>query len=140
MTNLSLSSPALRLRGSGCRYLQVHVLNRDDAPLRLASAGVTRLRRFLAFQSRPAEACFVYVGNPQVAGPRYDIGHYADRLRRDGVVAAGLGTVVANPTHMRDGPLPWSERCAWVIWLALLAVLAVLALLVRRQWRSLRAD
>jgi len=133
-------SPALKLGGSRCRYLQVHVLNRDDAPLRFVGAEVTRLRRFLAFQTRPAEACFVYVGNPQAAGPRYDIGHYVDRLRRDGVAAAGLGAVVANPTYMRGGALPWSERCAWVIWLALVAVLVVLALLVRRQLRSVRPD
>ncbi len=125
------------LNGAAYRYLRVRVENGDDAPLGFLGAGVTRLVHRVAFPPRGQGPYALYVGNPDARRADYDIAHYVDRLRREGVHPATLAAVTANPVFGKERELPWSEQYRWLIWVVLLAVVGVLAWLVIRQARAL---
>ncbi len=130
-------SVGLRISGARYRYLQLWIDNRDDPPLHCEGAGVNRLRRYLAFQPKWDGVYTLYFGNTSAGRPRYDIVHYVDRLRSEGVARATLGAAMPNPAYRPDErPVPWSERYSGIIWLALLAALGVLGLLVYRQVKA----
>ncbi|MFC1671543.1 DUF3999 family protein [Planctomycetota bacterium] len=127
----------LGITGTAYRYLRIEIQNGDDPPLQFQSASANRLVHYLVFPPQADGAHFLYLGNPDARSPRYDLSHYVDRLRGEGVTPASLGAMTANPHYRAEGPtIPWSEQFQWVIWLALLAVFGVLALLLHRQIRD----
>jgi hypothetical protein len=125
------------LVGAGYRYLLVRIQNGDNSPLDVSGLSVRRATVKVAFPERGTEGYALYVGNPSAARPEYDVGHYLDRLRGDGVQMASLGGLMPNPAYgPRERVLPWSERHRSVIWVALLAMVAALGFLVYRMVRS----
>ena len=132
-------SLVLRVSPARFRYLRVRVHDADNPPLRFEGAEVTRLHTYLAFQPKGPAEHQLYVGNPKAGRPSYDLVHYAERLRGEGVAQAVLGLPLPNPERPEGPPIPWSERHKAMIWIALIAVLAVLGLLVYRQARAARA-
>jgi hypothetical protein len=127
----------------GCRYLKLCIYNGDDAPLKLAGAVLTvhRLQQYVAFQAKGAGPYKLYLGNARAVAPQYDLAHFADRLRAEGVTKATLGLVEANPSY--DLPVkavPWSEQHKGLIWVAILFLGLVLFLMVRRQFRRAKSD
>lgn len=136
-------SLVLSIRGARYRYLRVRVANADDAPLHYQGASVTRLVHYAVFQPEASTRYSLYFGNVEAQKPSYDIRHYIDRLRAEGVHQGALGKAMENPTFGQPEPAaPWSERHKELLWLALLAAVAVLALLIYRMARSApaRAD
>jgi len=135
-------SLGLRPRPMGscrCRYLRIRIHNGDNAPLDITGARVTRLVHRLVFQPRGAGPYTLYLGRRNAERPRYDLAHFVDRLRKEGVTQAQLGRVSANPTFAHEvEEVPWSERHKWVLWAVLVGVLIVLASLVWRQSKSAR--
>lgn len=130
-------SLTLDLKGRKYRYLQLRIDNDDDPPLHFDGARVARLGQFVDFHAKFSGRYVLYFGNPQAAQPRYDIVHYIDRLRTEGVDSATLGRALANPAFgQAEQTVPWSERHKALLWAALLAVMIVLGLLVYRQSRS----
>ena len=127
----------LRLEG-GRRYVLVRIHNGDNAPLTFTGLTARRLQTYLAFQPAGVGSCRLYVGNPAADGPQYDLAHFIDRLRAQGVTKAALGPVGPNPLFaVETKPVPWSERYRSLLWVALLAVLGVLTVLVIRQARRI---
>jgi hypothetical protein len=134
-------SLSLDLAGARHRYLRVRIENADDPPLGLEGASATRLQCYLAFEPRWKAPYTLYFGNADARRPHYDIEHYVDRLRSEGVTVAALGQAMANPTFGEGGKrAPWSERYGWAIWIALLGGVGVLALLVYRQAKAAAAS
>lgn len=125
-----------------CRYLLLRIHDGDDPPLKLTGLKVYRLRHYLAFQATEGGPYRLYFGSPAAAAPQYDLAHYADRLRAEGVARAGLSAASANPSFApAERVIPWSERYKWPLWAALIAILVVLGVLVARQARRApRAD
>jgi len=127
----------LNLSGARYRYLELQIQNGDDPPLHFEGAGVTRLRTYLAFQAKWPGAYKLYAGNQAATQPAFDIVHYIQRLRGEGVTTAQLGALAPNPAYrVAQQAVPWSERHKGLIWAALLAALAVLGLLVYRQIKA----
>ena len=130
-------SLTLNLQGTRTRYIRIRIADADDPPLKFQTATANRLVHHLAFKPKANDACFLYLGNTEAVLPRYDLPHYAEALRKQGVVAAALGPVDPNPLYgPEEKPLSWSERYAGAIWVALLAAAAVLGLLVYRQMKA----
>ncbi len=126
-------SLTINLMPTQYRYLKAVIRNGDDSPLNFTGAAVTRLVKQLEFQPKRNSGYAVYVGNPKASRPTYDLSHYVERLRKEGVVQASLGNFVDNPAHKPvERQVPWSERYSWLIWIALVAMLVVLGLLVYR--------
>ncbi len=127
----------IKLTDARYRYLRVRIDDGDDPPLRFEGAEINRLVYYLAFQPKWEGDYTLYVGNASARLPRYDIVHYIDRLRGEGVFPAEQGEVGPNPTFAPPSErLPWGERYKGIIWIVLLGVLAVLGLLVYRQIKS----
>lgn len=125
------------LKGARYRYLRIQVRNDDNPPLHFTGASVRRLVGYLTFPAEKGSRYALYLGNHKAAKPRYDVGHYLDRMR--GVYKAVLGKLEPNPAYTKaEKPIPWSERHKEIIWLALLAMLAALGLLVYRIAASAR--
>jgi hypothetical protein len=125
----------------GCRYLKLCIYNGDDAPLKLASPvlKIYRLREYVAFQAKGAGPYKLYLGKADAAAPQYDLAHFADRLRAEGVTKATLDSVAPNPSYAPPvKTIPWSERHKALIWGAMLLLGLVLVLMVRRQFRNAR--
>ncbi|MFH0911689.1 MAG: DUF3999 family protein [Planctomycetota bacterium] len=136
--SLAAPRPEVRLQGRGCRYLRIVIANHDDAPLRFTNLAVRRLQSFLAFPPQTGTPAYtLYCGNSEAKRPEYDLAHFADRLRKEGVYKASLGPLTKNPLFVeKPEVLPWSERHKALLWTALLAVLAILAVLLWRQARA----
>lgn len=132
-------SLALGLRRTGFRYLRIGIVNGDDPPLAdFRGVEVRRCVRSLAFQAKAEGSYSLYAGNAAARAPSYDIVHFAERLRGEGVAAAKLGAMIANPRYGKAGAMqPWSERHKILMWLALLTAAAVLCLIIARQIRSM---
>ena len=125
----------------GCRYLKLRIYNGDDAPLKLASPilKVYRLQEYVAFQAKGPGPYKLYLGKADAAAPQYDLAHFADRLRGEGVTKATLDAVAPNPSYAPPvKTIPWSERHKALIWGAMLFLGLVLVLMVRRQFRHAR--
>jgi len=132
---------ALNLQGARYRYLLVQIENRDDPPLHLDGVQATRLAYYLAFPPKGPGGYSLYFGNPRASRPSYDIEHYADRVRKQGVLLLNLGKVIPNPAYTQaEKVVPWSEQHKAIIWIALLAGAAVLLLLVYRMAKSVPAS
>ena len=130
-------SQILPLSGAKYRYLQVRIENGDDAPLlRFNGADLRLITYYVAFQSKGARDYFLYLGNPKAGYPSYDIAHYMNRLRSEGVIRPASWSLSPNPDYGAREVIPWSERHKWILWAALLAVGAVLGFLVYRQVKS----
>jgi len=125
----------INLEGCRYRYLRLHIDNGGDPPLQLREASFSRLATFAAFQPKFKGTYFLYFGNHQAETPSYDLGHYDERLRRNGVIQAGLGPV-EKLTHDEKKIRPWSEQHEAILWFALLAVVGVLGLLIFRQFKG----
>ncbi len=129
----------VNLKGARYRYLMIRVRNDDNPPLHFTSARVERLVGRIAFPSKTGARFALYLGNAKARKPGYDVGHYLDRMRGQGVYEAALGEVEHNPRYTKvEKPIPWSERHKGIIWVALLAMLAALGLLVYRIAASAR--
>ncbi len=123
----------------GCRYLKLLIYNGDDAPLKVVDAGLTvrRLQQYVAFQAKAAGPYKLYVGNDKAPAPRYDLSHFADRLRAEGVTKATLGLAAPNPSFApREKVIAWSERHEGAIWGAMIFLGLVLVFMVGRQLRK----
>ncbi len=123
----------------GCRYLKVRIYNRDDSPLKLVknSLGVRRLRQYVAFQAKGPGPCTLYLGNEKAPAPQYDLPHFADRLRAEGVTAATLGPVEANPFFEPPPKEPtWADEHRGLTWAAMIFLSLVLIAMVVRQLRK----
>jgi len=130
-------SLSLKLTGAGFRYLRVEIRNGDAPPLRFTWARADRLVPKIVTAPVTTGKLALYVGNPEAKKPLYDVVHYVDRLRKDGITEASLGSRVPNPAYNSAKKLPpWSERHKAIIWLALLAMAAVLGYLVYRMASS----
>jgi len=117
------------------RYLLVRIDNGADKPLHFTGVSARRLASFVACRPQGLGKMWLYFGNEQASAPRYDLPHFVDRLRGEGVRAAFLGAPVPLEPGKGGAPVPWSEKYRALIWVALLAVCVVLALLIRRQVR-----
>ncbi len=125
----------------GCRYLKLRIYNGDDAPLKRGSPilKVHRRRQYVAFQAKGAGPYKLYLGNADAAAPQYDLAHFADRLRAEGVTKATLDAVAPNPSYAPPvKTIPWSEQHKGIIWGAMLFLGLVLVVMVRRQFRNAR--
>jgi hypothetical protein len=132
-------SLSLNLRRTKFRYLQIRIENRDDPPLSFTGARVFRLAQTLEFPTAAGGHYDVLTGYAKAIAPVYDLGHYIDRLRPQGVAHATLGKIRPNPLHTRtERTIPWSERHEEILWLALLAMAAALGFLVYRLAMSAR--
>jgi len=132
---------AINVDGTDSRYLRVEIENEDNPPLRVTGLTAQRSALLLQFKPEPGESYRLYLGNPEAIAPSYDLDHYIEQLRAEGITRASLGPVAPNPAYAAARPpvLPWSERQQIIFWVALLAVFLVLLLLVRRQLRAARA-
>ena len=118
------------------RYLRVRVANRDNPPLQFTKATATRFVTRAALPA-PKGSVRLYAGNAAASEPSYDLAHYADRLRVEGVVRASLGPLADNPDFGAPADeAPWSERHRAILWVAMLGALAVLAFLIYRQVKT----
>ena len=130
-------SLVLDVMGAQYRYLRIRIENRSDRPLVYTGATVSRRAAAVELSPRPSGGVlWLYAGNPEARAPQYDLGHHVARLRQEGVAAATLGALVANPLAGPPKAAPWSERHRWILWAALLAAAAVMALLIWRQARA----
>ncbi len=127
----------LDLKGTKYRYLLIKIMNHDDPPLAFSGATVSRYGRKVWFAAKGPGGFTLYFGNSKAKRPKYDVGRYISRLRRENVSTLTLGAVTANPAFKPVTPsIPWSERHSGIIWAALLAMLAVLGILIYRVARS----
>jgi hypothetical protein len=123
----------LTLKGSKYRYLLIKIMNYDDPPLEFAGATVSRYSRNVWFAATGPGRYTLYLGNPKAGHPKYDVGRYISRLRRENLSTATLGDVMPNPNFKPVArTVPWSERYSGIIWAALLAMLAALGGLIYR--------
>ena len=130
-------SLTLTLKGVKTRYLRIRIANADNPPLQFQGAIATRLARHLSLKPEAGASYGLYFGNPKAARPSYDLPHYADRLRQQGLVLATLGPAGPNPLYKLEvTPPPWSERYAGAVWVVLLLAVGVLGLLVYRQIKA----
>jgi hypothetical protein len=124
-----------------CRYLLVRIHNGDNAPLKFTGIEATRLQYFLAFPAEAKGAYRLYMGNSAAAKPQYDLRHFIDRLRAQGVTHVAPGAVSPNPLFGAEPEaVPWSEQHKALLWGVLVAVLVVLGVLVLRQARRVRPE
>lgn len=131
----------ISLSGAQYRYLMVRIDNRDDPPLTFKGATVNRLYRALYFQAKQPGSNTLYFGRKDALSPKYDLVHYLDRLKNEGVTTATLSNVGANPIYDAKEKQPqWSEKYSAFIWIILIAVLSVLVFVVSRQFRSIKLD
>jgi hypothetical protein len=127
----------------GCRYIKLRIYNGDDAPLKLASPilKLHRLQQYVAFQAKGPGPYKLYLGNAEAAAPQYDLAHFVDRLRAEGVTKAALDSVAPNPSYaLPVKAIPWSESHKGLIWSAMLFLGLVLFMMVRRQFRRAKSD
>lgn len=126
----------INLNGAKYRYLKVHIENLDNEPLNFKAAEVTRQIYRVALKAEHGEYA-LYFGNPKASRPQYDIQHYIDRLRSEGVFTATLGETASNPEFaVSEKKIPWSEQYRIILWLTLIIVLLLLTFLILRQIRS----
>lgn len=118
------------------RYLLFRIYNGDDKALKFSGVRVSRLPYYLAFSAANPGPYTLFTGNSEATRPQYDLEHFVDRLRGEGVTAGTLGPLGANPLYAVAGKAAaWSERYAWALWIVLIAVGVVLGGLVLRQAR-----
>ncbi len=132
------SSLSVTPRGTGYRYLRLRVHNGDNPPLTFRNAEAARFLQLVRYPYKPQQRYRLFFGNPRASRPAYDLPHYIERLKSEGVVSATLGTMSANPDYDDDRILPWSERHRVILWVALVGVVVVLAVLIGRQARSVK--
>ena len=123
--------------GAQARYLMLGIWNGDDPELKYTGAKATRLVEYVAFPAKTGRTYTLYVRNPNAESPSYDLVRFVDRLRKEGVRPATLGSLAPNPGFKEiSKELPWSERYKWLIWIALAAVALVLGSLIWKQLKS----
>lgn len=123
----------------GCRYLKIRIYNGDDAPLKFVKTGlsVRRLQQYVGFQSKGVGPYKLYLGNDRAPAPQYDLSHFADRLRAEGVTKAEFQAVAPNPVFESPDKEPsWSERHKGLIWFAMIFLGLVLTVMVIRQLKK----
>ncbi|MEW6347528.1 MAG: DUF3999 family protein [Thermodesulfobacteriota bacterium] len=127
----------IAMNGVSARYVRISIDNGDDPPLRVKGCTVYRVLRYVQFVPKMRGPYALLFGNPKAGRPEYDISHYLNPLRKEGITLARCGDVTPNPAHRAaEKAIPWSERHKELIWLALLAMGAVLLLLVFRLMKS----
>ncbi len=129
-------SLTLDLAGAPYRFVRISIHNQDNPPLGLVGTEVTRFRGFLELPARAPGEYTLYLGRPDAQPPRYDLAHYVEKLRDEGLTSVTAGQVTDNPAHLAPEAAPPAERFSWLVWIALLAALFVLGLLVRRASRQ----
>jgi hypothetical protein len=116
----------------------ITILNRDDAPIQIASVRLEMLERRLCFDAAVGAAYTLYYGDSALAPPRYD---YASLfvMERDPIVAK-LGTETANPAwRPRPDERPFTEKHPVLLWIALVLVIALLVAVAFRSFKSASA-
>ena len=130
---------SLELDGTGTRYLRLRIQNGDDPGLTFLGAEAKRFLRLVRFPYRGEQPYRLFLGYPGARRPSYDLPHYINRLKSEGVTPATLASMSANPDFSAAARTEsWLEQNRIVLWIALVGVGAVLAWLIARQARSVR--
>jgi hypothetical protein len=117
------------------RYLRIHVVNGNDAPLEKLSFTLYMTARELVFRQEPGRNYSLLYGQSEAKPPQYDIAQtvHPEQMRA-AQPALGVGAEETNSAW--SDPRPWTDRHTAVLWIA--AILAAL-LLALSALRSLRA-
>lgn len=121
------------------RFWQLRIANEDNPPLTVTEARAAWAPTLVQWPAKADGRYTLYLGRADAETPSYDLPHFIDRLRKDGIARAKLAPAEPNPTYRTadEGPGDWSERYRALIWVALLAALAVLAWLAVSQIKRL---
>jgi hypothetical protein len=118
--------------------LRAVIHNRDDAPLRVASARLQQYERRVYFDCDAGISPALYYGDDKLNAPMYD---YVRLFQSDARAEHLLfGAEAANAIYTgRPDDRPWSERHPAVLWTAILAAVAVLGGIAVRSIKNAAA-
>lgn len=124
------------------RYLKIVIENKSNAPLTITGATVYGVPRIVTFSADTAsdKPLSLYVGNPRVQGPSYDIAQVFPYINKDTLVPASLGSIGENPDYVAGSDLPITERYPWILWGAIGVMLLVLGAIIIRMMRRLARE
>ena len=129
----------LKLGGAGTRYLRLRIQNGDDPGLTFVGAKARRFHQLVRYPYKGKQPYRLFVGNPRAGRPSYDLPHYLDRLKSEGITPATLASMSANPDFSAAARTQsWLEQRRIILWIALVGVGVVLAWLITRQARSVK--
>jgi hypothetical protein len=134
----SRSNTTIEYPETQARYLKIIIENENNAPLTIFGATVSGVPRKVTFSADPgiSSTYTLYVGNPRIESPSYDIAQVFPYIDRDSFIPVSLGTVVENTGYMPGSDLPMSERYPWILWGAIgLMILVFGAIIIRMMMR-----
>lgn len=131
----SRSNTTIEYPETQARYLKIVIENGSDAPLSITGSTVYGVPRKITFSSdSTSDKTFqLYVGNPRIASPSYDIARVFPYIDKGTFVPVSLGTIVENPDYVAGSDLPITERYPWILWGAIGVMLLVLGAIIIRM-------
>lgn len=109
------------------RFVRASVMNGDNAPLKVTSAGLYGLPRTVIFEWDPARPVKLYYGALKARAPQYDLAAFLRYQQVQPKTGLALGPEQRNPSYGPPKPKkPWTEERPWLLWLVIgLAVVGV---------------
>jgi hypothetical protein len=124
------------------RYLKIIIENENNTPLTIFGATVSGVPRKVTFSADPSTSNIytLYVGNPRIESPSYDIAQVFPYIDRDSFIPVSLGTVVENRDYIPGSDLPMSERYPWILWGAIGLMILVFGIIIIRMMTRLAKE
>jgi len=111
------SVESLEISGSiQSRYLQIEVLNGNDAPLSGVRVSLLTTPRHVFFEHQPERSYRLIYGDSRASFPQYDLPRRFDTKQSEKAVIGKLGPEEVNSAW--SDPRPWTEKHQVVLWLA----------------------
>ncbi len=138
----SRSNTTIEYPETQARYLKIIIENENNAPLTIFGATVSGVPRKVTFSAAPdtGNTYTLYVGNPRIESPSYDIAQVFPYIDRDSFIPVSLGTVVENPGYIPGSDLPMSERYPWILWGAIGLMILVFGVIIIRMMMRLAKE
>jgi Protein of unknown function (DUF3999) len=118
----------------GERFIQVEILNGNDAPLTTAAPVLYVTPRHVIFEQQPNRGYSLIYGQERGQAPNYDLGRRVSAKQLSAAIPAQPGPEEVNPGWV--DPRPWTETHDIFLWLALLVAVMLLGYAAVRSLRQ----
>jgi hypothetical protein len=112
------------------RFLQIHIYNGDNPPLKIDKISLYRRDTSLVFEVQPGQIYTLIGGNQKTGEAHYDLAKSIQGIDEFTLPSVSLGPSMAIP--QKEPIPPWTERHSTLLWIVLaLAVVGMLILILK---------
>ncbi|MBN2223629.1 MAG: DUF3999 family protein [Deltaproteobacteria bacterium] len=139
-SRFSRSNTTIDYPRTQARYLKLIIEDENNTPLTISGVTVSGVPQKITFSANPGKEYVLYLGNPRIESPLYDIVQVFSYIDRNSFLPVSLGPIIENPDYKPGSDLPMTERYPFILWGAIALMILILGGIIIRMMIRLAGE